>query len=124
MANIQSILHGTVIVADIEVSKRFYCGVLELSIDPDRPDLGYPGIWLDVGQQQIHLMELPNPDSVDGRPVHGGRDRHIALAVADLDDLLKRLAAAGIVYSTSKTGRRAMFCRDPDGNTLEFIQTP
>jgi len=124
MANIQSILHGTVIVADIEVSQRFYCGVLELSIDPDRPDLGYPGVWLDVGQQQIHLMELDNPDPVDGRPVHGGRDRHIALAVADLDDLLKRLAAAGIVYSTSKTGRKAMFCRDPDGNTLEFIQTP
>jgi len=124
MVNIQSILHGTVIVADIDASQRFYCGVLELSIDPDRPDLGYPGLWLDVGQQQIHLMQLPNPDPVDGRPVHGGRDRHIALAVADLDQLLQRLAAAGIVYSISKSGRKAMFCRDPDGNTLEFIQTP
>ena len=123
MANIQAILHGTVIVADLEVSERFYCGVLGLNVDPDRPDLGFPGLWLDVGQQQIHLMLLPNPDPVDGRPVHGGRDRHIALAVADLDDLLKRLAAAGIVYSTSKSGRRAMFCRDPDGNTLEFIET-
>ena len=67
-------------------------------------------------------MLLPNPDPVDGRPVHGGRDRHIALAVADLDDLVKRLAAAGIVYSTSKYGRRAMFCRDPDGKTLEVIR--
>jgi len=124
MVNIQSILHGTVIVADLEVSQQFYCGVLGLSIDSDRPDLGYPGLWLDVGQQQIHLMQLPNPDPVDGRPVHGGRDRHIALAVVDLDQLLQQLAAAGIVYSVSKSGRKAMFCRDPDGNTLEFIQVP
>ncbi len=124
MVNIQSILHGTVIVADLDVSQRFYCDVLGLSIDPDRPDLGFPGLWLDVGPQQIHLMELPNPDPVDGRPVHGGRDRHIALAVVDLDQLLQQLAAAGIVYNVSKSGRKAMFCRDPDGNTLEFIETP
>lgn len=123
MANIQSILHGTVIVADLEVSQRFYCGVLELNIDPERPDLGFPGVWLDVGEQQIHLMELPNPDPVDGRPVHGGRDRHIALAVTDVDQIIQRLAEAGIVYTVSKSGRKALFCRDPDGNTLEFIQT-
>jgi hypothetical protein len=24
----------------------------------------------------IHLMELPNPDPLEGRPAHGGRDRH------------------------------------------------
>lgn len=123
MSNLLSILHATVIVADLDVSQRFYCGVLELSIDPERPDLGFPGVWLEVGQQQIHLMELPNPDPVDGRPVHGGRDRHIALAVTDVDQIIKRLAEAGIVYTVSKSGRKALFCRDPDGNTLEFIQT-
>ena len=25
---------------------------------------------------QIHLMQLPNPDPTTGRPAHGGRDRH------------------------------------------------
>ncbi len=122
MANIQSILHGSVIVADIEVSKRFYCDVLGLAADADRPDLGFPGLWLEIGSQQIHLMELPHPDPADSRSVYGGRDRHLAMAVTDLDQLLQQLAAAGIVYSVSKSGRKAMFCRDPDGNALEFVQ--
>lgn len=124
MSNIQSILHATVIVADLEKSLYFYCGLLGLEINPARPDLGYPGVWLDVGSQQIHLMQLPNPDPVEGRPAHGGRDRHIAFAVADLNALCQRLDEAGVEYSRSKSGRLALFCRDPDGNVLEFIEAP
>ena len=46
-----------------------------------RPDdkLPYKGAWLWVGPEMIHLMELPNPDPMDGRPEHGGRDRHVCL---------------------------------------------
>lgn len=46
----------------------------------DRPaSLPYKGAWLWVGKEMIHLMELPNPDPADGRPEHGGRDRHLCL---------------------------------------------
>ena len=88
----------------------------------DRPDLGYPGAWLQVGGRQIHLLELPNPDPVAGRPAHGGRDRHLALAVTDLDWLAGRLATAGVAFTLSRSGRRALFCRDPDANALEFVE--
>jgi len=27
----------------------------------------------------------------------------------------------GVKYTTSKSGRAALFCRDPDMNTLEFV---
>ena len=118
---IRAILHASVIVADTEKSLAFYCGVLGLQRCTDRPDLGYPGAWLQVGEQQIHLLELPNPDPVTGRPAHGGRDRHTALAVSDFDELARRLDEAGIAYTRSRSGRRALFCRDPDGNALEFI---
>lgn len=124
MSNIQSILHATVIVADLEKSLYFYCGLLGLEVNPNRPDLGYPGVWLDVGEQQLHLMQLPNPDPVAGRPEHGGRDRHIAFAVANLEELCQRLDDAGAAYTRSNSGRTAMFCRDPDGNALEFIEAP
>ena len=30
----------------------------------DRPDLGFPGAWLQLGAQQIHLLELDNPDPI------------------------------------------------------------
>lgn len=122
MSNLQSILHATVIVADLESSLKFYCELLGLTINPDRPDLGYPGVWLDVGQQQVHLMQLPNPDPTEGRPEHGGRDRHIAFAIVDLEQLQQQFDAAGVDYTVSKSGRKAMFCRDPDGNALEFIE--
>ena len=61
-------------------------------------------------------------DPVDGRPAHGGRDRHCAFTVSDLDRLRRRLDADGVAYTLSRSGRRALFCRDPDGNALEFIE--
>ena len=124
MIEFLAIQHVSVIVADTQRALTFYRDVLGLPVDPQRPDLGYPGAWLSIGAQQIHLLELPNPDSVTGRPAHGGRDRHCALTLRDLDALRRRLDAAGIPYTLSKSGRRAVFCRDPDSNALEFIDAP
>ena len=124
MSEFLAIQHVSVIVADTKRALAFYRDVLGLAVDPQRPDLGYPGAWLTIGTQQIHLLELPNPDPVTGRPVHGGRDRHCALTLRDLDALRRRLEAAAIPYTLSKSGRRALFCRDPDSNALEFIEAP
>ncbi len=118
------ILHVGFIVADTQRALRFYQDVLGLKINYHRPDLGYPGAWLDCGDQQIHLLELPNPDPVAGRPEHGGRDRHAAFAVEKLDVLSASLEKAGIEFTRSKSGRQALFCRDPDGNALEFVEVP
>ena len=117
-----NILHASVIVSDTRRALQFYCGVLGLPVAESRPDLGYPGAWLTVGQQQLHLLELPNPDPVSGRPVHGGRDRHIAIAVNNLQLLQQTLDRQGLVYTLSKSGRAALFIRDPDGNALELIE--
>ena len=117
------ILHGSMIVADTETALAFYRDVLGMTVDASRPDLGFPGAWLNIGDQQIHLLELDNPDPVDGRPEHGGRDRHVAIEVYDLNELQKALERAGHTFTLSRSGRRALFCRDPDGNALEFVET-
>ncbi|EIC20211.1 VOC family protein [Thiorhodovibrio frisius] len=119
---ILNIHHVSLIVADTECALAFYHDLLGLPLEPSRPDLGFPGAWLRLGPAQIHLLELPNPDPVSGRPEHGGRDRHLALLVADLDALAERLQGAGVGFTRSKSGRRAIFCRDPDGNALELIE--
>lgn len=124
MAAIIGIHHASLIVANTGRSLAFYRDLLGLAVDANRPALGYPGAWLRVGDRQIHLLELPNPDPVSGRPSHGGRDRHLAMTVDDLEGLARRLGDAGVVYSFSRSGRPALFCRDPDGNALEFIQAP
>ncbi|MFZ0255629.1 MAG: VOC family protein [Gammaproteobacteria bacterium] len=113
--------HASVLVLDLERSLAFYCGVLGLSIDEKRPDLGYPGAWLKLGGNQIHLIRLPNPDPVVGRPSRVGHDRHVALKTPEVDQVESALQAAGIPYARSSSGRCALFCRDPDGNGLEFI---
>ncbi len=138
--------HVSVIVADTARSLRFYRDLLGLAVDPSRPDLGYPGAWLNVGTRQIHLLQVPDPDPsprpmwrprlprrervgamsrrrVAPQPVHGGRDRHFALWVTDLSKVIAALEAAGIDYRLSRSGRRALFCRDPDGNAVELIET-
>ncbi len=116
--------HISLIVADTARALAFYRDLLGLPLDPQRPELGFPGAWLSIGGGSVHLLELPNPDPVTGRPSHGGRDRHLALTVADLDLLAAALQGAGIAYTLSRSGRRALFCRDPDGNALELIEAP
>lgn len=120
---ITALLHATFLTSNLERSRIFYETLLGLEPSLTRPDLGFSGIWYEVGvNQQIHLMLLPNPEAGLQRPQHGGRDRHVALAVNDLEILMSRLGAVGITYTLSKSGRRALFCRDPDGNALEFIE--
>jgi glyoxylase I family protein len=114
--------HASLLVADTARALRFYCDILGLEPAPGRPALGFSGAWLRVGGQQIHLLELPNPDPVEGRPEHGGRDRHLAFSVDELAPYQAALDAAGIPYTLSRSGRRALFCRDPDGNACELIE--
>jgi len=116
------ILHASVIVSDTAKALEFYCGVMGMEIAERPKSMSFPGAWLQVGAQQIHLLELPNPDPVTRRPAHGGRDRHVALGIADLGALAARLESAGVRFTVSRSGRRALFCRDPDGNALELVE--
>jgi len=116
-----TIHHASFIVADTAASLKFYCDIFGMQ-QVDRPDLGFPGAWLQLGAQQIHLLELKNFDPTTGRPEHGGRDRHIALSVQELAPVKTVLDKNGIAYTLSKSGRKALFCRDPDGNALEILQ--
>lgn len=72
-----------------------------LKINEARPHdkLPYRGAWLWVGSEMIHLMELPNPDPLTGRPQHGGRDRHTCIAIRDVSKLKAILDKAGIFLS-------------------------
>ena len=113
--------HVSMLVADTAQSLRFYAGVLGLQ-PVERPDLGFPGAWLALGAQQLHLMELPNPDATQGRVEHAGRDRHFAVQVAALEPFVARLQAAGVTFTRSRSGRASIFCRDPDGNGVELME--
>ncbi|KAK9275027.1 hypothetical protein L1049_022285 [Liquidambar formosana] len=119
-----SMHHVGVLCENLERSLDFYQNLLGLEINEARPDdkLPYRGAWLWVGSEMIHLMELPNPDPLTGRPEHGGRDRHACIAIRDVSKLKARFDKAGHPYTLSRSGRPAIFTRDPDANALEFTQ--
>lgn len=122
MAEIVALLHASLLVEDLARARAFYEGLLGLSPSPARPDMSFPGVWYEIGPAQIHLICLPNPDPVTDRPAHGGRDRHTALGVKGWEELRVRLDGAGLAYTLSRSGRRALFVRDPDGNALELVE--
>jgi catechol 2,3-dioxygenase-like lactoylglutathione lyase family enzyme len=120
---ITGIHHATLLTSDLAKSRAFYEDLLGLHLARNRPQMSFDGVWYDIASnQQIHLMLLPNPETGLHRPMHGGRDRHVALGVKDLHKLKECLEAAGIPCTTSQSGRNAVFCRDPDQNALEFIE--
>ena len=108
-------------ISDLEPSIKFYTDIVGLQ-RMERPDLGFPGAWFQLGEnQQLHIIKLPNMDPTTGRPEHGGRDRHVALTVNDFDAVRKTLDEKKVFYSMSKSGRKALFLRDPDANAIEII---
>ena len=107
--------HVSLNVSDVEAAKHFYVDVLGAVERADRPDFGFAGAWLDVGAQQIHLIDAPPPDD---------RGQHLALLVADLDATVEELRSQGVEVSDPSpvgTGRQA-FTHDPSGNLVELHQ--
>lgn len=122
MAKLNFLLHhSSLMISDLEVAIEFYTDVIGLQ-RMERPDLGFPGAWFQLGEnQQLHIIKLPNMDPTSGRPEHGGRDRHVALTVDDFETVRRTLDQKNIFYSMSKSGRKALFIRDPDANAIEII---
>ncbi len=107
--------HVSINVADVDAALAFYVERLGLTPRNDRPDFGFGGAWLDVGGQQVHLIEAPRPDD---------RGQHFALQVADLDATIGELRDGGLEVSDASpvgTGRQA-FLHDPSGNLVELHQ--
>ena len=122
MAQVIGLDHVSIIVADADKACAFYQEVLGLPL-LDRPNLGFPGYWLNLGAgQSLHLMQLPNPYEQATRPGHGGRDVHFALSVDSIESFALRLAQKGLSYTASRSGRKALFLRDPDQNAFELFE--
>lgn len=121
MAKVLGLDHVSIIVKDADASLAFYQQLLGLALI-DRPDLGFPGYWLDLGSgQTLHIMQLDNPIAAIDRPEHGGRDYHFALRVDHFDVFVTKLDQMKLPYSLSQSGRQALFTKDLDGNVLELL---
>ncbi|HVB05156.1 MAG TPA: VOC family protein [Acidimicrobiales bacterium] len=107
--------HVSINVKDVGEAIRFYTEVLGLPLRTDRPDFAFGGAWIDVGDQQLHLIEGEVPEA---------RGQHFAFAVEDLDAAVAGLRVAGIEITDPRPvgPRRQSFFSDPAGNYLELLE--
>ncbi|MDQ6998417.1 MAG: VOC family protein [Mariprofundus sp.] len=115
------IVHIALLVSDLNRAAHFYEQVFDLQRLERPAALAFDGLWYGLdGGQQIHLMLLDNPYENCPKPLHGGRDNHVAMQTDDLKLIASKLDTMDVPYTMSKSGRNALFCRDPDGNTIEL----
>ena len=114
--------HVAISVTDLSAARAFYCGILGFEELP-RPDLGVPGMWLGVGDLQLHFIET------DEMPVPGRGFPHYALHVPTdrFDTTIEALRAAGVSFLGQPSSRvdfgktvLAAFVNDPAGNFIEL----
>jgi catechol 2,3-dioxygenase-like lactoylglutathione lyase family enzyme len=99
-------------------ARRFYCGLLGLTEVPKPPELAVRGgLWLAVGESQVHLGAAEPPVVPPARA-------HIGYEVRDLDGWRAKLAAAGVAITdgTQVEEFRRFEVRDPFGNRIELLE--
>ena len=132
MANpiaVQGFDHIVLRIRDRDRMLGFYCGVLGLTVDRDRPGLGLTHIR--CGPQMIDLVTLDSPLGRHGGAGPGDEGRnldHFCLQVRPFDEAAIRahLAAHGaqIVEEGQRYGADgggfSLYVRDPEGNVVEL----
>jgi len=101
-----------------EDARRFYCGLLGLpEIAKPASLVGRGGLWLQVGDREVHLG---TEDGVD----RGATKAHLAYRVSGLRQWAQRLRDAGVEILTSVPipGYDRFEFRDPFGNRVEMIE--
>lgn len=140
--------HTGITVSNLERSLTFWRDVLGFEFSHsahqtgERPEqiTGVKGAELKLAVlktpsgHKIELLQYFAPAdrrNVDLRPCDVGHV-HVALTVDDLDVVLKKIAESGwqaagepqTLKQGPNAGKRVVYVRDPDGTTIEFMQTP
>ena len=125
---LKCIHHTAIICSDYEVSKRFYTGILGLTVIAENYRAVRDSWKLDLALpdgSQIELFSFPAPPPRPSTPEACGL-RHLAFVVDDVDACKAQLEAKGVMVEAVRvdefTGRRFTFFPDPDGLPLELYQ--
>jgi catechol 2,3-dioxygenase-like lactoylglutathione lyase family enzyme len=108
--------HVSVLITDVERSRRFYRDVLGLKEIAKPRTFDFVVVWFDLGNQHIHLLLKDRPDVQS--------PRHFALRVADVKAARTYFREHGVrtEETTPIPGADRFFIYDPDGNRIEIIQ--
>jgi glyoxylase I family protein len=126
--------HVHIAAEDLERTRQFYTGVLELQ-EIDRPPFDNPGIWYKIGggQQQLHIVARAAEAMLRRNKPNDPNDIHFALRAKSYRDTLEWLRDKGfrddvpdddirkmVLRPASVAGYPQIFILDPDRNIIEF----
>lgn len=128
---VKTLDHVTIVVKDLEHSRRFYCDVLGMQ-QVDRPNFSFAGRWFQAGPTQIHLIMEHNESGPAGilKPEHlrSSRTHHFAFEVDDARAAVRRLAELNVPVVSGPQerpdGAVQVFVADPDGHVVELCSPP
>lgn len=128
---VKTLDHVTLIVDDLEASRKFYCDLLGMR-QVERPGFSFDGSWFQAGETQIHLIlkhDRSGPSgegSVDLQKT--SRNRHFAFEVDDAERAATRLKELGAPILSGPQqrpdGAVQVFLTDPDGHVVELCSSP
>jgi catechol 2,3-dioxygenase-like lactoylglutathione lyase family enzyme len=113
---ITQIDHCSIIITNVERSRRFYGDLLGLQEIHKPRTFDFVVVWFDLGNQHLHLLLKDKPDTLS--------PRHFALRVTDAQEARRYFQEHGLATeeTTPIPGADRFFIYDPDGNRIEIIQ--
>src|SRR5262249_24637403 len=113
---ISQIDHVSVLITDVDRSRRVYRDLLGLKEIPKPRTFDFVALWFDLGNMHVHLLLKDKPDTIG--------PRHFALRVSDAGAAREyfRQNGVGLHETTPIPGADRFFIHDPDGNRIEIIQ--
>lgn len=124
---VRAIDHVTLVVKDLERSRRFYVDVLGMQEVP-RPAFSFAGSWFQAGATQIHLILEHEASGPAGNLLpaerRNMRTQHVAFAVDNAAAAVPVLEQMQVpILSGPKPrpdGYIQVFVTDPDGHVIEL----
>ena len=124
--------HAGLLVTDEHRAREFYVDGLGLTEVPRPANFDFPGLWVAVGDQQLHI--IGEAEAGRTHAVHPGwrsdelargYATHLALEVDDFDDYLAGLRRRGIALVGGPRDRgdgvKQAYVTDPDGHVIEIM---
>jgi glyoxylase I family protein len=122
MIQYKKLNHVSFAAKDLVASRAFFEGVLGFQ-QISRPDFDFAGIWYALADRALHIIE--NREAETGALPRLSRADHVALEVESVDAVRETLRQHGVEFQegmNERLGMTQVFCRDPDGHAIEFIE--
>ena len=126
--------HFLLVAKDLERTKDFYCRVLGMEVDKQRPDFGFPGYWLKAnGETCVHLASQ-DPNQIRDKfllkkhpkgTTGSGSVDHIAFLAQKANEVRERIQKNDVEmhfrsFPDAKPPLFQIFLKDPDDVTIEL----